>query len=82
MSKGKSRVILALISLVALIFGVFLLMKQSDIRVGFGTKDEKELDIGNYNAKDIGIEGKYAVVAISGEGTFQLVDQDDKEKKI
>lgn len=60
---------------------MYLFINKGDVRVGFGTKDQKELAPGSYSAEDIDIEGKYAVIATSGEGTFQIIDHDNNEKQ-
>lgn len=81
MSKRWLRISVSSIILIAVFGGFLFLVKQSNIRSGFGVKDERELKLGNYDAEEIEIEGEYAVVAISGNGTFRITDQNNREKR-
>lgn len=73
MSKKTSYFIIVVLVLIAC---AIFLKAQTNIRVGFGIKDEIVLKNGDY--RKLNLTGQFAVIAVSGEGRIDILR--DKEK--
>jgi len=73
MSKKTSYFIIVVLVIIAC---AIFLKAQTNIRVGFGVKDEIVLKNGDY--RELNLTGQFAVIAVSGEGRIDILR--DKEK--
>lgn len=78
LKKSSAKIVVISILTITVISVLLFLKQQDNVRIGFGTKDEFELENGTYSNEELNLTGQYAVVSISGEGSFQLLQDNNK----